>query len=298
MSAREARADTDLLDSLNRDSWRRSFSPALDVDWSETTTPDEYRALYDAWSLLGGTRHEQALDDAGRARFARYQQMNLMLVTALVERHALSNLDALLGESEEPELLEYVAHLIKEETYHYVLFSRAIARILEDDPGLEPLPRRHIDAFLGLSMTLIRWCPFRRVRHALFFRFLRFAEVVTLQAHRFARRAVPRRESLVPRVWALHALDEARHVAFDDLMLRRARLPGPWAGLVERLTFIPCAVASLLLNLNEIWAARRLGVRVGYHELPALVRGTSAPFKRGVFELLLGPTGEPKERIR
>ena len=118
-------------------------------------------------------------------------------------------------------------------------------------------------------MTLIRWCPLRRVRHAIF-------QLPALRRGDHAAGAPLRAPRGAPRVagaerWALHAIDEARHVAFDDPMLRRARLPQPWQRLVERLTS-PCAIASLLLNLNEIWAARRLGVPVGYHELPALVR--------------------------
>jgi hypothetical protein len=47
-----------------------------------------------------------------------------------------------------------------------------------------------------------------------------------------------------------------------------------------------CVGASLLLNLNEIWAARSLGIRVGYHELPKLMYRTTAPFKRKVFKSL------------
>ena len=49
-----------------------------------------------------------------------------------------------------------------------------------------------------------------------------------------------------------------------------------------------CVGASLLVNLNEIWAARTLGIPVGYHELPMLMRRTTAPFKRKVFRTLFG----------
>jgi hypothetical protein len=54
------------------------------------------------------------------------------------------------------------------------------------------------------------------------------------------------------------------------------------------LTMPLCIGASLLINLNEIWAARKLGVRVGYYELPMLMKRTTAPFKRKVFNSLFG----------
>ena len=88
------------------------------------------------------------------------------------------------------------------------------------------------------------------------------------------------------KVWELHAIDEARHVAFDDLMMRNARLPGRLGRLPEWLAMPLCIGASLLINFNEIWAARRLGIRVGYYELPALMKNTTAPFKRKVFSTL------------
>ena len=110
--------------------------------------------------------------------------------------------------------------------------------------------------------------------------------LISLQAHAMVKRTLRRDESLVARVWALHARDESRHVVFDDLMLRRARLPGIFGCLPGMLAMPLCAIASVLLNLNEIWAARQLGVDVGYHELPDLMRRTTAPFKRRVFGIL------------
>lgn len=287
MSVGFTAADHELLAKLNTGSWTRTFSPESDIAWaSATTTPDELRALYDAWSLLRGTRHDNAMDDTQRMRFAAYQQMNLMLFTAIFERFGLPNFDGFFSDDDEPAYHEYVAHLIKEETYHYVLFMRAIAKMREADPALRALPRRHLDLYLTLVMFGLRLIPFRRLRHGMSFFFLRFAEEITLQACTMAMRTVPRRDSLVPRVWELHALDEARHIAFDDLMMEKARLPG-FLGKVPALLTVPlCVGASLLLNLNEIWAARSLGVRVGYHELFGLMKTTTAPFKRRVFRIL------------
>lgn len=286
MSVGFSERDAALLQRLNQNSWKRTFSPDRDIDWSSSTTPEEYRALYDAWSLLRGSRHDAALSEEHRIRFARYQQMNLMLVTALFERFALANFESLYGDDDDPAYQEYVAHLIKEETYHYVLFARAIARILESDPELRPLPRRHLKAYLTVAMFLLRWVPSRRLRHSMFFFFMRFTEEVTLQANTMIKRTIARGDCLVLRVWELHALDEARHVAFDDLMLRYARLPGVLAKVVAWLTAPLCLGTSLLLGCNEIWAARALGVRVGYHELPVLLKRTTAPFKRTVFKVL------------
>ncbi len=277
--------DSALLSKLNRGSWDKTFSPEADIDWQSPTTPAEFRALYDAWSLLLGSRHDAALDDEGRVRFATYQQMNLMLFTALFERFALSTFEQLYSDDDDDAFQEYVSHLIKEETYHYLLFARAVSALRATDKALLKLPQRHLEWYLRWCMFWMRRLP-RRLRHGTFFFFLRFAEEITLQANTMARRVINREASLVSRVWQLHALDEARHVAFDDLMMRRAALPGPLKGLPRSLTIPLCVGASLLLNLNELWAARRLGVKVSYFELPKLVKNTTAPFKRRVFSIL------------
>jgi hypothetical protein len=278
--------DRALLDKLNAASWTRTFSPERDVEWSASTTPEDFLALYGAWSLLLGSRHDAALSEVQRIRFAKYQQMNLMLFTALFERYALITFESLYRDDDDPRYEEYVTHLIKEETYHYLLFRRAIAKIRATDHALRDLPQRHIEWFLRIVMVGLRSLPSRRLRHGMVFFLLRFAEEITLQAHAVAKRTLPRGDSLVARVWALHALDEARHVVFDDMMMDRARLPGPLRRVPAWLTVPLCVMASLLLNVNEVWAARQVGVRVGYGELPSLMKRTTAPFKRKVFTIL------------
>jgi hypothetical protein len=109
---------------------------------------------------------------------------------------------------------------------------------------------------------------------------------VTIYAYQMVQSRIPRRESLIHQVWAFHALDEARHLAFDAHVLERNRLPRPIAWLPRLLAAPWCVVLSLLLNANEIWMARRLGLRVTLWQLPGLMRRTQAPFKRRVFALL------------
>ena len=277
--------DRALLDKLNAASWTHSFSPEACVD-SAITTGAEFFALYGAWSLLLGSRHDASLSEDQRIRFAKYQQMNLMLFTALFERYGLATFESFYDNDDDDRYHEYVTHFIKEETYHYLLFRRAIAKIHATDGALRPLPQTHLRWFLRLTMLGLRWVPSRRLRIGMVFFFFRFAEEITLQAHAMAKRTLVRADSLVVRVWRLHAIDEARHVVFDDLMMDRARLPGPLRRVPTWLTVSLCAMASVLLNLNEVWAARQLGIRVGYHELPSLMRATTAPFKRRVFTIL------------
>ena len=286
MSIGFSKKDAELLQKLNRRSWSHSFSPEHDIDWDSSTTPEEFRSLYDAWSLLIGTRHEGSLDDEQRIRFAKYQQINLMMGTAIFERLALANFESLYGDDSNPAYQEYISHLIKEETYHYVLFSRANASIVKADAELHPLPALPFKIYLTVVLFMLRYLPSRRLRHGMFFFLLRFIEEITLQANSMTRKTITRDDSLVLKVWELHAIDEARHVAFDDLMMRNARLPGMWGKVPAWLALPLCVGASLLINLNEIWAARKLGVRVGYHELPMLMKRTTAPFKRKVFKLL------------
>src|SRR6478752_7516469 len=87
-----AGSEQDLLSKLNRLSLTRSFTPQTDVDWSAVTTDEEYESLYDAWSLFVGSGLDAGLEAAARVRFVKYQQMNLMLFTGLLERHAIAEL--------------------------------------------------------------------------------------------------------------------------------------------------------------------------------------------------------------
>ena len=200
MSISFSEKDTLLLEKLNRRSWSHSFSPESDIDWDSTTTPEEYRSLYDAWSLLLGTRHEDALSDEQCVRFAKYQQMNLMMGTALFERYALANFESLYGDDSNLAYQEYVSHLIKEETYHYVLFARANECIAESDPELRALPIRPLKIYLAIVLFMLRYVPSRRMRHGMFFYLLRFIEEITLQANSMTKKTIARDDSLVLRV--------------------------------------------------------------------------------------------------
>ena len=77
--------DADVLERLNRLSLTRSFTPQLDIDWNEVTTDDEYASLYPVWSLFQGTGLDDDLGREERVKFVKYQQMNLMLFTGLLD---------------------------------------------------------------------------------------------------------------------------------------------------------------------------------------------------------------------
>lgn len=278
--------DAALLARLNRLSLTRSFTPELDVDWAATTTEAEFAALYPAWSLLVGTGLDGDLDEADRATFARYQQINLMAFTGLLERHAIGTLASLYDLDPAQPFSEYLGHFLKEEIYHYTLFNRAIAAIQATMPGRPPLPVRAVDRLLRWVFRGAALLPGRRLRVTVTFMLIRFAEQVTIFAHQTAQARIARRESLVCQVWAFHALDESRHLAFDELILERNRLPRLLAWLPVAAAAPGCVLLSLFLNANEVWIARSLGLRVSLWQLPRLLRTTQAPFKRRVFGLL------------
>jgi hypothetical protein len=286
-----------ILERLNRLSLTRSFTPQVDVDWSATTTDAEYESLYDAWSLLAGTGVDGGLDASGRVTYVKYQQANLMTFTGLLERHAIATLAALYDLDPSQEFSEYVGHFIKEEIYHYTMFRQAAETILTTIPGGRPLPARAVDRTLRLLFRSVGLLPGRKLRASLTFLVLRFAEQVTIYAHQMVQRRISRRESLVGQVWAFHALDEARHLAFDAMVLERNRLWWPIAWLPRFLAAPWCLALSLLLNANELWIARQVGLRVRWWQLPGLMRRTRAPFKRRVFALLVktlrGEDGDP-----
>lgn len=274
------------LDRLNRGSLEKSFVPQTDLDYSVPTTDEEYEALYGVWSLLLGSGKDAAFSTVDKVRYQKAQQVTLMRFTALLERHGMSCIARLYDEPIAPELADYVGHFIKEETYHYSMFNRAIEALQETEPAIETPPWRAFDRSLRMIFLVVGLIPSARVRLAMTFTMFRFAEQVSMYAHDMVRKTLPRREGLVAQVWARHAMDEARHLKFDDMVIERTRLPRPFSRLPELLILPACVWMSLLLNNNELWMARRLGVRVHLWHLPGLVAGTSAPFKRRVFKLV------------
>ena len=285
MGNEPGRYDEKLLERLNRASLTRSFIPQVDIDWNEATTDAEYESLYSSWSLLEGTGLDQSLDFHGRAKFVKYQQMNLMIFTQLVERYGLTALIKLYGTDRSRAFNEYISHFIKEESYHATMFMLAVEKIQSSMPGCKPLPTRGMDLTLRWLVRFLNALPGKKLRSAATFGFLHFAEQVTLHAHRTARSKIKRKESLINQVWAYHALDESRHVVFDQMILERDK-PPRWLAWAPSLLAAPCsALASTVLNANEIWAAQELGVRVRLWQLPGLMRRTRAPFKRWVFSL-------------
>jgi predicted metal-dependent hydrolase len=278
--------DHDLLVRLNRLSVTRSFTPQIDIDWEQTTTDAEYEVLYSAWSLLEGTGVDRELDRAGRVTFVKYQQMNLMAFTGLLERHAISTLAAVYDLDPSHEFSEYLGHFIKEEIYHHMMFTRAVEKIHSSMPGTKPLPVRSLDRTLRRLFRFANAMPGEKLRSTMAFTILRFAEQVTIYAHQMVQSKISRRESLINQIWAFHALDEARHLAFDAMILERNQLWRPLAWIPRALAAPLCVSLSLLLNANEVWIARQLGVPVRLWQLPWLMRRTRAPFKRQVFGLL------------
>lgn len=272
--------DPDVLDRLNRLSLSRSFTPEIDIDWEATTTDEEYAALYPAWSLLEGTGFDAPLDSAGRITFAKYQQINLMLFTGLLERHGIGSLARLYDVDPAQPFSEYVGHFIKEEIYHYTMFQRAVRKIAATIPGDRLLPTRRLDFLLRWLFRGIGVLPGRKLRLSLTFTFFQFAEQITIYANQMVRVTLPREKSLVAQIWAYHAMDESRHLAFDSMILEHSRLPWPLGWLPRVLALPCCALLSLSLNANEIWIARQLGLAVRLRHLPRLVRTTRAPFKR------------------
>ena len=274
------------LARLNTGSVERSFIPARDVSWAGHTSPEEWLALYHAWSLFPGSRFEAEFTDDTRAHFARYQQATLMLTTAMLERYALPMLEDLMRMNQDPEFIEYVGHFIKEETYHYVMFMRAIGKIEAEMPTLPPLPKTRTERLLKLTFLLLRLVPGRRFRTALSFTMFHFAEQVSVHAHGVAKQVAPRRDSFVPQVWALHAIDEGRHLQFDKLLLGKLALSPVKRNLVRFFAVPFCAVATLAVHLNEAWAARQLGVNVRLRHLLALLQAPVSPFKQRVVGLM------------
>jgi hypothetical protein len=257
----------------------------VDIDWDAVTTDAEYESLYSSWSLFEGTGMDASLNRAGRVKFVKYQQANLMIFSELLERYALTALLKLYETEPSEEWREYLGHFIKEESYHATMFRRAARQIYATMPDCEPLPVKPLDRVIKWIFRALNSLPGKKLRSNVTFTFFRFGELVTLYAHQMVQKKIHRKQSLIRQVWAYHAVDESRHLVFDSIVLKRTRLDWPlsWAPL---LLAAPCsALVSLLVNANEIWAARRLGLPVPWWQLPGLMKRTQAPFKRRVFSL-------------
>lgn len=133
---------------------------------------------------------------------------------------------------------------------------------------------------------LIKYLPGRSLRMTTTFTVFRFAERVTMIAHQFVARTLNRPPSFVAQIWRLHAIDEARHLKFDDIVINKVRPHALVAWIPRVMALVSCVFISLLLNGNEVWAARKLGLQVGFWSIPRLMRRTTAPFKRRIFELM------------
>ena len=274
------------LNRLNRMSLTHGTPPHTEIDWEDSTTDEEFDLLYPSWSLLAGTGKDRLFDAEARVKFVKYQQINLMAITALLERHGIVALAKLFDLDRSQPFAEYVGHFIKEETYHYVMFMRAIDKIHSTMPTCRPLPTRQIDFAMRWMFRFFNVLPGRKLRSLVTLTVFQFAEQVTIYAHQMVQSRISRPESLIRQVWGFHAQEEVRHLSFDAMVIERYRLWGPFAGIPHLVAF-PCLVmVSALLNANEIWAARQLGARVGYWQIPWLMARTEAPFKRRVFRLL------------
>jgi len=274
------------LARLNRLSLSRSFTPQVDIDWNAETTDEEFAALYGAASLLVGSGSDARLDLVAQARFARYQQMNLMMFTALLERHGIGVLSQMYDQDDSQPFTEYLGNFLKEEIYHYTMFTRAIDKLQAAMPGSPPLPAKSLDRAMRWLFAGIKLIPSSRLRANLAFTFFAFAEQLTIYIHQLVQERIPRRDGFINQVWAYHALEEARHLVFDQLMLERNRLPRALAWVPPFLGGGLCVFLALLVNCNELWIARQVGVPVRLWHLPRLIRATQAPFKRRVFGLL------------
>jgi len=286
MSGQARGYDQGLLERLNRASLARSFIPQVDIDWDQTTTDAEYESLYSSWSLLEGSDLNGLLDGPARVTIVRYQQMNLMIFTELLERYALTAIVRLYETEHSEPFREYLGHFIKEESYHTTMFARAIAKIGATMPRRKPLPARPARLLLRWTFRLLNSFPSQRVRVGVTFAFLRYAEQISIYAHQAVQSKIGRKESFIRQVWACHALDESRHLVFDSMILERHRLARPLGWIPRYLAVFFAALLSLLLNANEIWAYRQAGAPVHLWQLPGLMWRTEASFKRRVFGLL------------
>jgi hypothetical protein len=281
-------SDRDLLDQLNRLSVERSFTPQIDLDWSQETTLPEYESLFPVTSLLAGSRFERELDGSQRARLIQYQQINLMRFTAQLERHGIGVLAELYDADDSQPFTEYLGNFLKEEIYHYTMFTRAVAQIEAAMGDVPRLPAWRIDFAMRTLFACIAFTPGRRLRANLTFRFFQFAEQLSIFVHQAVQRTIPRDSGLINQIWAYHAIDEARHLAFDRMMLQRNRLRAPVSWLATGVTALCCALLAIVANANEVWAARKLGVKVRLWHLPRLLRSTTAPFKLRIQQFLHG----------
>jgi hypothetical protein len=109
--------------------------------------------------------------------------------------------------------------------------------------------------------------PGGKLRTGVTFTYFSFGEQVTIFAHQMVQSKIARKQSLINQVWAYHALDESRHLAFDAMILKRNQLGWPLAW-IPRLVAVP-----FIINLNASERHRGLNAQQlgsdGYGNRPA-----------------------------
>jgi hypothetical protein len=162
------------------------------------------------------------------------------------------------------------------------MFTRAVSQLEASMIDMPTMPLWRIDWSMRTLFTCLSFVPGRRFRANLTFRFFQFAEQLSIFVHQAVQKTVRRESGLINQVWSYHAIDEARHLAFDRMMLERNRLPWLLDRMATALTAICCVGLAFIANANEVWSAQRLGVKVRVWHLPALLRTTTAPFKQRI----------------
>lgn len=212
----------------------RNSSPYVDplsrIDWGRLSTDDYW--LPPAAISLHGVPAFMALPEAQRRRLSQFEFLHLIEAGLWLEGLFMQRLAGSLRATTSATIACYRLHELREEAGHSLMFMEVMAR-----SGLRLTHRPY--GRLWLAQAFARLAPLDSVAFALA---TALGEEIPDRLNRFVRRHRGGVNGAIAQVCSLHAVDEARHIAFahDTVMRGLADTPTWRRALLARL------VAALL----------------------------------------------------
>jgi hypothetical protein len=189
---------------------QNATDPENSLELSEAPRPDQMWMPEELLSIYGTTAYG-ILSDEQRLKLSQLEFCNLCSISCYGEKEVIASIARLMLKRQFREVRPYLYHLIREENNHISMFAEFCSRYGEMYPSLYS----YVQGDLWDNAAIDDLMTFAHV--------LIFEELVEGMNLRMAND--PMLPPLVRRINALHAAEEARHIAFGrelvaDLALR------------------------------------------------------------------------------
>lgn len=217
ISPAETRGRTreEFAERLLNGSTKKSYEPAVDIDWDAPLDPDKF-FLPPQMVTLYGTREWDALSREQQRELSRQQLVN-MLSAGIWFENILNQalLRSIMHTNPTSRSTQYMLTELGDETRHMVMFGKAIDRV----GGIPVRPRLY-------QRIIINTLPFTFRGPVLW-----IAALVGEEIFDALQRQIlddPDLQPIVRRLMRIHVTEEARHIQFARDGLRKEAPAMPW----------------------------------------------------------------------